>query len=136
MKTFLSPLLHADYLHLCLNIFGSYLVVGRFEDINGTRPTLVLLLATYFCQVILVAFTVYMTGLPIDILGISCLVYASLGHIVQQNFTRLSTTEKNSLVCALVLMVIFETSLRTIIVHGLAFTFGVALSVAKRQSKD
>jgi cell shape-determining protein MreD len=77
-----------------------------------------------------------MTGLPIDILGISCLVYASLGHIVQQNFTRLSTTEKNSLVCALVLMVIFETSLRTIIVHGLAFTFGVALSVAKRQSKD
>ena len=136
IRILLSPLLHADYLHLCLNNLGCYLVVGRFEEINGTRQTSSLLLATYFCQVILVAVTVFVTRLPIDILGISCLVYASLGHIVQQNFGRLSNIEKNTFVSAMVMMVIFEVSLRTIIVHCLAFTFGVALALVKSKSKN
>jgi len=136
IRILLSPFLHADYLHLCLNVLGSFLVIGRLEECNGARLTSKLLLITYFCQVTLVAVTVYLIGIPIDILGISCLVFAALGHIVQQNFRRLSNTEKNTFVSAMVMMVIFEESLRTIIVHCLALTFGVVLALLKKTSTD
>lgn len=136
IRILISPFLHADYLHLCLNILGSFLVIGRLEECNGARLTSSLLLITYFCQVTLVALTVYVIRIQIDILGISCLVFASLGHIVQQNFRRSSRLEKNTLVSAMVMMVIFEESLRTIIVHSLALTFGVTLALLKNTSND
>jgi membrane associated rhomboid family serine protease len=134
IRILISPVLHADYLHLCLNILGSYLVMGRFEESNGTRQTAVLLFSTYLCQVFIVALTVYLVRMPIDILGISCLVFASFGHIVQQNFRRLSNVEKNTFVTAMVLMVIIEVSLRSIIAHGLAMALGAGLAFAKSKS--
>ncbi len=132
----LSPFLHADYLHLCLNILGSFLVVGRLEDSTGARLTSSLLLTTYLCQVIVVALTVFVIRMPIDILGISCLVFASLGHIVQQNFRRLSNIEKNTFVSSMVLMVIIEVSLRTIIAHGLAMALGAVFAFVKSKATD
>lgn len=136
IRIFISPFLHADYLHLCLNILGSFLVVGRLEDCSGARLTSSLLLTTYLCQVIVVAFNVYVIRMPIDILGISCLVFASLGHIVQQKIRGMSNIEKNTFVLAMVLMVIIEVSLRTIIAHGLAMALGAALAFAKSKSTD
>ena len=37
-----SPLMHADYLHLCLNIFGGFLVLNQLEEAIGKKRTVVI----------------------------------------------------------------------------------------------
>lgn len=130
LRFFLSPLLHADYLHLCLNVLGGFLVIGRLEETNGPRQTAVLLSAAYVCQVILVAFYAFVVRLPIDILGLSCIVFAALGCFVHQQFRRLSNAQKSTFVISMVLMGFLEVSVRTAIVHYLAFMLGLIMSLA------
>ena len=136
IRIVISPLLHADYLHLCVNTLGGFLVLSRLEETNGLRLTSAILTAAYVVHVILVAFCVFVLRLPLDVLGLSSIVFAGLGFFVHQIHRDLSKVQKNAFVSSIVLMVIFEVSVQTILVHCFALMFGFMLAFLSGKGRE
>ncbi|MEY3601797.1 MAG: hypothetical protein RL169_1041, partial [Armatimonadota bacterium] len=53
----ISPVVHADYLHLCVNLLGGLLVLSRVEEKSGWRQTLLVVCLSYGLHVFSMALT-------------------------------------------------------------------------------
>lgn len=133
----MSPIVHADYLHLCVNLLGGLLVLSRVEEKSGWRQTLVVVCLSYALHVCSLALVTTVFAQSIDIMGLSSTVYTALGFYFKENLPYSSNKEKTSFVPFLILMLILDVALRSIIVHLVALAFGLAVSsfMTCRQSK-
>ena len=133
----MSPIVHADYLHLCVNLLGGLLVLSRVEEKSGCRQTLVVVCLSYALHVCSLALVTTVFAQSIDIMGLSSTVYTALGFYFKENLPYSSNKEKTSFVPFLILMLILDVALRSIIVHLVALAFGLAVSsfMTCRQSK-
>lgn len=133
----MSPIAHADYLHLSVNLLGGLLVLSRVEEKSGWRQMIVVICLSYCLHVCSLAVISAVFAIPIDILGLSSTVYTALGFYFKGNLPYFSSKEKTAFLPFLVLMLILDVSLRSIIVHliALAFGMGVASVMAYHQSK-
>lgn len=132
----ISPVVHADYLHLCVNLLGGLLVLSRVEEKSGWRQTLLVVCLSYGLHVFSTALITTVFVKSIDIMGLSSTVYTAIGFFFKENFSYFSNKEKTSFVPFLVLMLIFDVAIRSIIVHLVALAFGLAVSsvMSRRQS--
>jgi membrane associated rhomboid family serine protease len=133
----MSPIVHADYLHLCVNLLGGHLVLSRVEEKSGWRQTLVVVCLSYSLHVCSLALITTVFAQSIDIMGLSTTVYTALGFYFKENLPNFSNKEKTSFVPFLILMLILDVAVMSIIVHLVALAFGFAVSsvMAYRQSK-
>lgn len=133
----MSPIVHADYLHLCVNLLGGQLVLSRVEEKSGWRQTLVVVCLSYSLHVCSLALITTVFAQSIDIMGLSTTVYTALGFYFKENLPNFSNKEKTSFVPFLILMLILDVAVMSIIVHLVALAFGFAVSsvMAYRQSK-
>ncbi|MFM7186990.1 MAG: rhomboid family intramembrane serine protease [Armatimonadota bacterium] len=126
----ISPVVHADYLHMCVNLLGGLLVLSRVEEKSGWRQTLFVVCLSYGLHVVSVALITFVFAKPIEVVGLSSAVYAAIGFFFKENYPYFSAKEKSSIIPFLVLMLVIDVELRSIIVHLVAFAFGLAVSSA------
>jgi membrane associated rhomboid family serine protease len=124
----LSPFLHADYLHLFLNVLGGYLVFSKLEELVGGIWMLFVVAVAYTTHALVLAFLMFFRHLSIDILGISTLIFASIGYIYKHTYSSQTTVARVLFVVLLFLMLLIEQSIRTNLVHVLALALGYILS--------
>lgn len=125
---FISPIRHADYLHLCLNILGGYLVIRKLEGCAGWRPTLLVIAAAYLVQIIVIGFLSFVLKLQLDIIGISFIVFTAIGFVINDSLANITKTGIYTFETSLVLSTIIEPSIRTVIVHLVGVLIGFSLS--------
>ena len=133
-RVLVSPFLHADYLHLCLNVFGGFLVLNRLEEVVGSRRLVIVIVLALTTHVSLISILFVMSRGPLEVLGLSWTVFTALGYLVMLRFSTYKMAQKISVVAVLILMMLFEVSTQTIVVHCLAVLFGAALSRFKWRS--
>ena len=134
LRILVSPFLHADYLHLCLNVFGGFLVLNRLEEVVGSRRLLIVIVLALTTHVSLISILFAMSRAPLEVLGLSWTVFTALGYLVMLRFSTYKIAQKISIVVVLILMMLIEVSTQTIVVHCLAVLFGAALSRFKWRS--
>ena len=134
LRILVSPFLHADYLHLCLNVFGGFLVLNRLEEVVGSRRLLIVIVLALTTHVLLISILFAMSRAPLEVLGLSWTVFTALGYLVMLSFSTYKMSQKISVVAVLILMMLIEVSTQTIVVHCLAVLFGAALSRLKLRS--
>jgi membrane associated rhomboid family serine protease len=120
--------LHADYLHLCLNVFGGFLVLNRLEEVVGSRRFLLVIVLALTTHISLTSVLFGISRAPLEVLGLSWTVFTALGYLVLLRFSIYTMAQKISIVVVLLLMILIEVSTQTIVVHCLAVLFGAALS--------
>ena len=133
-RILVSPFLHADYLHLCLNVFGEFLVLNRLEEVVGSRRLLIVIVLALTTHVLLISILFAMSRAPLEVLGLSWTVFTALGYQVMFGFSTYKMAQKISVVALLVLTMLIEVSTQTIVVHCLAVLVGAALSRFKWSS--
>jgi membrane associated rhomboid family serine protease len=126
--------LHADYLHLCLNVFGGFLVLNRLEEVVGSRRLLIVIVLSLTTHISLMSILFIISRAPLEVLGLSWTVFTALGYLVLLRFSIYTMAQKISIVVVLLLMILIEVSTQTIVVHCLAVLFGAALSRFKWRS--
>ena len=131
-----SPLMHADYLHLCLNIFGGFLVLNQLEEAIGKKRTVVMLALALTTHISTVWVLAVLTRTPIEVLGLSWTIFTALGYLLLLRFSTYKTAQKISFCLVLFLMSLIEVSTQTIVVHGLAILFGGVLSLLLSKLTD
>ncbi len=124
-----APLLHADLLHLCLNAFGGFLVLTRLEQSCGSRRTFELVICSYVLHVAANLIVQLVARHPLEILGLSSVIYTVLGYFYIETAPSFSAKVRNTFVVSLVLMAIIEISVQSIIVHIFAVVYGILLAV-------
>lgn len=134
LRISVSPFLHADYLHLCLNVFGGFLVLNRLEEAEGSRRLVIVIMLALTTHVSLISILLVMSRAPLEVLGLSWTVFTALGYLVVLRFSTYKKAQKISIVVVLILMMLIEVSTKTIVVHCLAMLFGAALSRFKWRS--
>jgi membrane associated rhomboid family serine protease len=128
LRILVSPFLHADYLHLCLNVFGGFLVLNRLEEVVGSRRFLLVIVLALTTHISLMSILFIIRRAPLEVLGLSWTVFTALGYLVLLRFSIYTMAQKISIVVVLLLMILIEVSTQTIVVHCLAVLFGAALS--------
>lgn len=134
LRILVSPFLHADFLHLCLNVFGGFLVLNRLEEIVGSRRLVIVIALALTTHVSLISILFAMSRAPLEVLGLSWTVFTALGYLVLLRLSTYKMAQKISIVVVLILMMLIEVSTQTIVVHCLAMLFGAALSRFKWKS--
>lgn len=134
LRILVSPFLHADYLHLCLNVFGGFLVLNRLEEVVGSRRLLIVIVLALTTHVLLISILFVISRAHLEVLGLSWTVFTALGYLVVLRFSTYKMAQKISIVAVLILMMLIEVSTQTIVVHCLAVLFGAALSQFKWRS--
>ena len=129
VRIVMSPLLHADFLHLCLNIFGGFLVLNQLEEAIGKKRTVVILAFALTIHISTVWVLAVLTRTPIEVLGLSWTIFTALGYLLMLRISTYKTAQKLSFFLVMLLMSLIEVSTQTIIVHGLAILFGGGLSL-------
>lgn len=127
LRILVSPLLHADYLHLCLNVFGGFLILNRLEEAVGRRRLVIVIALAVATHVSFISIVFAMSRAPLEVLGLSWTVFTALGYLVMLRFSTYKMAQKISVVAVLILMMLIEVSTQTIVVHCLALLFGAAL---------
>lgn len=136
LQILVSPLLHADYLHLCLNIFGGFLVLNQLEVAIGKRRSVVMIALALTAHISTVWLLAVLTQTPIEVLGLSWTIFTALGYLLLLRFSTYKTAQKISFCLVLFLMSLIEVSTQTIVVHGLAILFGGGLSLLLSKLTD
>lgn len=127
LRILVSPLLHADYLHICLNVFGGFLVLNRLEEAVGRRRLVIVIALAVATHVSFISIVFAMSRAPLEVLGLSWTVFTALGYLVMLRFSTYKMAQKISVVAVLILMMLIEVTTQTIVVHCLALLFGAAL---------
>jgi membrane associated rhomboid family serine protease len=124
-----SPFLHADYLHLCLNIFGGFLVLNHLEAAIGKKRSLIVILFALITHISIVWGLSKLNRAPFEVLGLSGTIFTALGFLLFLNFSKYKTPQKISIFLVILLMVLVEVSRQTIVVHSLGIILGCMLSL-------
>lgn len=132
VRSMISPVIHADYLHLCMNMLGGLVVLSLVEETCGWRQTLLVVVLSYCVHVVSNSVISIVFDNPVDIVGLSSIIYTGIGFYSKEKFPNLSTKEKTFFWQFLVLMVIFDVSIRSIFVHLVAMAVGLILSIFKQ----
>jgi len=136
LRILISPFLHADYLHLCLNIFGGFFVLNQLEEAIGKRRSVVIIASALTAHVSTVWVLVVLTRIPVEVLGLSWTIFTALGYLVALRLSTYDTVQKISIFLVMLLMGLIEVSGQTISVHCLAIIFGGALSLIALKCAD
>jgi len=128
LRILIAPFIHADYLHLCLNVFGGFLVLNRLEEVVGSRRLLLVIVLALTTHISLTSILLVISHVSLEVLGLSWTVFTALGYLVMLRFSIYTMAQKISIVVVLLLMILVEVSTQTIVVHCLAVLFGSALS--------
>lgn len=137
VRSIISPVIHADYLHLCVNMLGGLVVLSRVEETFGWRQTLFVVLLSYCVHVVSNSVISIVFDNPMDIIGLSSIIYTGIGFYSKEKYPNLSIKEKTFFWQFLVLMVILDVSIRSILVHLVAMAVGLILSISnKKQQRD
>ena len=135
VRSIISPVIHADYLHLCVNMLGGLVVLSLVEETCGWRQTLFVVLLSYCLHVVSIAFIRIVFDNPMDIIGLSSIIYTGIGFYSKEKYPNLSIKEKTFFWQFLVLMVILDVSIRSIFVHLVAMAVGLILSIFKQKMR-
>lgn len=133
VRSIISPLIHADYLHLCVNMLGGLVVLSRLEEAYGWRQILFVVLLSYCVHVVSIAVISIVFDNPMDIIGLSSIIYTGIGFYITEKYPNLSIIEKTCFWLSVVLMVILDVSIRSIFVHLVAMAVGLILSIFKQK---
>lgn len=135
VRSIISPAIHADYLHLCVNMLGGLVVLSRVEETCGWLQTLFVALLSYCVHVVSNAVISIVFDNPMDIIGLSGIIYTGIGFYITEKYQNLSIKEKTCFWLFLVLMVILDVSIRSIFVHLVAMAVGLILSIFKQKKQ-
>lgn len=129
-RCLVSPLVHVDYLHLCVNLLGALLVLGRIEENNGWRQTIFVVCLSYGLHVLILALITAVFVTSVDIIGLSFIIYTAMGYYFQANVHMLSIKARASFTMFIVLMLILDVEIRSSVVHLVALALGFVMSFA------